>query len=538
MSLRSYFDIPEYKKGADISVRCPLHEDSANSASINFEKGVFNCFAGCGGMTLDQLESKLGESNDTRRDQRGNTEDTGGILERHTEYSPEDTIKRAEALLETRACEGFSDVVLDDNPGSTSYGFLFFRGLGEDFAIGRNLYDTEPKYFKRGKGKLFFASTYDASSNSVWLVEGIFDLGALVSCGIPNVAALLTSDASEEKLFLLRGKTVFILLDCDYAGYSGARKVAARLLEIGANPIIIDLPEHLGKDPAEAWENDKEAFKSFVESNLAELDSNDIHYTSTFSNAPRESCFISSGIDSLDIYLGDGFGVGEHVIGAEPGVGKTSFAVHMAVQAAEAGNKVLINSTEINKHQYWSRVASTKSKHSWAAIRKRPSLLEPEVKEWLGEISKNIKVVVGWTLEKLLYVAPEYNLVIVDYLQDLQVGGFTDERLKISHSVKELAASAAKNENVVIVISSLNRSGYESHNLSIFSETSKIEYAADTAIKMETNAFENGITFDVLKSRSTGFKGKVDVKVDLAHSRFGVEDYGQDYLQRIEDAES
>ena len=37
------------------NVKCPLHEDSRRSASINVDKGLFYCHAQCGGMTVTQL---------------------------------------------------------------------------------------------------------------------------------------------------------------------------------------------------------------------------------------------------------------------------------------------------------------------------------------------------------------------------------------------------------------------------------------------------------------------------------------------------
>ena len=49
------FSLTGSEKG-ERSVRCPLHEDKSNSASINMDKQVFFCHAGCGGHTFEQLE--------------------------------------------------------------------------------------------------------------------------------------------------------------------------------------------------------------------------------------------------------------------------------------------------------------------------------------------------------------------------------------------------------------------------------------------------------------------------------------------------
>ena len=36
----------------EFSIRCPFHEDKIDSCSINVEKGVWICFAGCGSGNL------------------------------------------------------------------------------------------------------------------------------------------------------------------------------------------------------------------------------------------------------------------------------------------------------------------------------------------------------------------------------------------------------------------------------------------------------------------------------------------------------
>ena len=36
----------------EFSIRCPFHEDRVDSCSINVDKGVWICFAGCGSGSL------------------------------------------------------------------------------------------------------------------------------------------------------------------------------------------------------------------------------------------------------------------------------------------------------------------------------------------------------------------------------------------------------------------------------------------------------------------------------------------------------
>lgn len=45
----------------DVSIKCPVHDDSHASASVNTSKGVFNCFAcGAGGSAFDLVMLREG----------------------------------------------------------------------------------------------------------------------------------------------------------------------------------------------------------------------------------------------------------------------------------------------------------------------------------------------------------------------------------------------------------------------------------------------------------------------------------------------
>lgn len=47
-------------RGADGSTRCPFHDDRDPSFSVNVEKRVYHCFAGCGSGTFTELAERLG----------------------------------------------------------------------------------------------------------------------------------------------------------------------------------------------------------------------------------------------------------------------------------------------------------------------------------------------------------------------------------------------------------------------------------------------------------------------------------------------
>ena len=57
MLLDHGIDVPTERD--EFQLRCPFHEDSRASCSINLEKGVWICFAGCGQGSLEYLLQKL-----------------------------------------------------------------------------------------------------------------------------------------------------------------------------------------------------------------------------------------------------------------------------------------------------------------------------------------------------------------------------------------------------------------------------------------------------------------------------------------------
>lgn len=44
-----------------VMTRCPLHDDKIPSLSINVDKGIWHCYAGCGGGIIQDLAEKLGK---------------------------------------------------------------------------------------------------------------------------------------------------------------------------------------------------------------------------------------------------------------------------------------------------------------------------------------------------------------------------------------------------------------------------------------------------------------------------------------------
>jgi DNA primase len=117
--------------------------------------------------------------------------------------------------------------------------------------------DKRPKYINSPltpiykKGALLYgypqARPFLKIGGCVFVVEGYFDLIALVSQGLKNVVASMGTALTQSQVNMLRGKTslIYLLFDGDGAGREAAKKALPKLLnaEIEGRAIILP-PEH------------------------------------------------------------------------------------------------------------------------------------------------------------------------------------------------------------------------------------------------------------------------------------------------------
>ncbi|MCX7881128.1 MAG: DNA primase [Patescibacteria group bacterium] len=144
---------------------------------------------------------------------------------------------------------GFSGRVLDDKEGEAKY---------------INTPET-PIYHKRES--LFgidLAKEAIKNNNSVFLVEGEFDMISCYQRGIENIVAIKGSAVTKEQLMLLKRYTnrIILTLDADLAGQEAVKKGAeeAENLDFEIQVIVIDF----AKDPDEAIKKDGERFKKLL----------------------------------------------------------------------------------------------------------------------------------------------------------------------------------------------------------------------------------------------------------------------------------
>lgn len=497
------FDLSGAEEG-EVSVRCPFHEDKHPSASVNMDKGVFFCHSCHRGLTFKQLEQELDQM-------CGDPVFPPADTEHHEETT-------AEQYLLSRGFHSSTDLGVDV---SVQGDYLMFGNVQ-----GRRLKGEGPKYLneKGEKGLMWFGPRPQSTNDSVWLVEGVFDAMSLHQI-LPNqaIACSFGSHLSEQQAYELVGLTVFIAYDADFAGWKGARQARKQLAEFEANGIVLGFPCELGNDINEAWIHNRDGLKAWVFDILSEYSTKDDAYVARVFRGfgEQDMLTVSTGLGHLDDMFNGGFRPGVHVWAAESGIGKSSFAVAFAVRAAQSGLRVLYVTNEIPKRQVWSRAAANlDGTKAWSEIEANPRCVSGQVADKLSRLANNLRVVAGWNVGQIKYVAGNFDVIVVDYLQRMG-GPYKGEAVKanIDYNIAELSDLGRDHGKVVIAVSSLNRVGYADMTKAALKESGNIEYVSQSIIGLKRAQGSERVMGLVLKN-TRGAEGVFWMRLDLAHQTY------------------
>ncbi|MFZ2726439.1 MAG: toprim domain-containing protein, partial [Methylococcaceae bacterium] len=246
---------------------CPLHEDPkmsrSPSASFNFKGNLFQCFAGCGGLSLSALTQLLRDDGSlptaSGRSPRGRkpvSEDEPDAAKLPTEEFLDDAVDRLLA-------NAVNMKVMREKRGLTletieKFGIGFHDGRflipvrdAQGRLVNVRRYKpnaTEPKdkmkSWRPGTGsrRLFLPEVLDAHEEVI-LVEGEMDAIIGQQYGLPTLSHTAGATAWDSRWNLdFEGKVVFICYDCDDTGRRGARKVEGQLQRYAKKVHVISLP--------------------------------------------------------------------------------------------------------------------------------------------------------------------------------------------------------------------------------------------------------------------------------------------------------
>lgn len=304
---------------------------------------------------------------------------------------------------------------------------------------------------------------------------------------------------------------------------------------------------------AEAYKTptDMKAFVSKVEGSIAQVaerrDMRPYRHISSFLTAavdevrdldsvPLDSTVVNTGFATLDEMLA-GLRAGQLiVVGARPAVGKTSFALTLALNAARQGVKVGIFSLEMSGKELAQRIICAESgvsishfrmgtipKASWDAI----AAACCDIPGNGIEIEDKASVTIGdirATAARMMRGA-ERGLIVIDYLQLISSASdgsrFQNRAVEVGEISRRLKVLAKELGVPVVTLAQLSRQA-ESHpglpRLSDLRESGSIEQDADTVLFLSRDPDEitdeksgsRKVVLSVAKNRS-GPTGEIDM---------------------------
>lgn len=228
--------------------------------------------------------------------------------------------------------------------------------------------------------------------------------------------------------------------------------------------------------------------------------------------------FSSTGFERLDETLDGGFYEGLYIIGAISSLGKTTFVLQVAWEAARQGRDVLFFSLEMSERELYSKHISRLT-HELADREHRPDLARTNREILTGSMYERFTETqaaaieqakaeyrqVGCHLfiksangdvgaddiramtEKFMRVMGRKPLVIVDYLQIIKP--YSDrgtDKQNTDKAVLTLKRMSKDMSLTIFAISSFNRENYwEPVSKSSFKESGTVEYSADVLIGLQ-----------------------------------------------------
>lgn len=287
---------------------------------------------------------------------------------------------------------------------------------------------------------------------------------------------------------------------------------------------------------------------------------------------------VPTGFPALDHSLNGGLFNGLFVLGAVPGLGKSTLALQIAYNLSAGGYPVLYFSLEMNR--MWITAKSlcradfalhrrpgfqaadllsrgrTFSDWEWERIAQARALVEregrnlyfyeqgPELSN-VGQLRRHVRAFRDWYRGR---GGSRPILVVVDYLQILAPrdasAKFSDKQV-VDDNVRELCAIRDQEQVMVLLISALNRFSYNKEiSLESFKESGSIEYSADVILGMQYQGLEqvkgkNAFSLETAKARNPR-----QLELTLLKMRYGrdgiripLEFYsGSSYFQEAEGA--
>lgn len=399
--------------------------------------------------------------------------------------------------------------------------------------------DKKDRYLKpKGQYELFNLKSIPIAEQPVFIVEGEFDALSILEAG--GIAVALGSSSNLKFVEYVKSNKpkfpLILALDNDEAGINATEKLADELTKIGVEYVEANITNEF-KDANEALVKDRETFIQNVtvaKNNVLEIleekrkQDEEAYYKTSAVNGlaefindiqkRRNKDCVSTGFENLDELLDGGFYPGLYIIGAISSLGKTTFSLQIADNAAKAGQDVLVFSLEMGKQELVaksiSRLSFQKCK-SWATedynfatttrnLLNAKALENQDKINFLNECLKDYAGYAGHIfyhigigdigVEKIKSVIARHikitgkkPLVIIDYLQIIAPFDMrATDKQNTDKAVVELKRASRDYDVPIFAISSFNRENYTSPvNIASFKESGAIEYTSDVLMALQ-----------------------------------------------------
>lgn len=481
-----------------------------------------------------------------KTEEKGKMDYTDFFLEAHKRITETDYPQRrglSQATVDRFSLGFVPEWVNPEKPGTQASPRLIIpTGRGSYLARDTRgtLTEAQGRYskLKVGKVSLFNIKSLYVAEKPVFIVEGEIDAMSIIEVGGEAVALGSTSGvrAFIERLRTRRPKQpVIVALDNDDAGEMAAGALEEGLKGLGV-PFYRHNPAGQFKDPNEALQRDREAFRAAVEAGERKEDEEDRKKREAYKARSAEGALaaliddfgrrpepgIPTGFPELDKCLGGGLFPGLYFIGAVSSLGKTTLVTQMADQIAQAGTDVLFFSLEMSARELIAKSLSRithKRQHGKTARwilsggygeadegdKKALVAAGDEYASYAGRIYMiegvgNIGTEeIGRAVREHILFTGNAPVVVIDYLQIMAPNNdrATDKQ-NTDKAVLELKRLSRDLYTPVIAVSSFNRASYDAPvTMAAFKESGAIEYSSDVLIGLQfAGTGEGGLDAD------------------------------------------
>lgn len=223
------------------------------------------------------------------------------------------------------------------------------------------------------------------------------------------------------------------------------------------------------------------------------------------------------------------------IIGARPGVGKTTLALQIAEHIAERGIETAIISLEMSDTQVIQKLISRRARIN--SYKMRMGTLETKELEQVGIVSAEIAelpihlITKARTIQHIENIARKLKnknnlgLMVIDYIQLIKnKGKFNSREQEVADITRTLKLLSLELNIPIIGLCQLNRNAARQEpTLADLRESGAIEQDADNILFLYQEAESTETVVDItlkLAKQRAGETGKIDLKFNKANSEF------------------